>query len=801
MITVSENFKTAMKQPVKEIQAFISYGENSITDSDDLISYKISCDSGLCKSAMRKLEAKYLGSHSLLGKWVNVGFGVKLPNGAFDVINYGTFLVTELTETKDTETTSIVAYDKMVNAMTPYQRLDVEYPLRLIDYTRLLCEACNLELKNDYFGKNRVPSFDSPLWKLSGGAFINSEGNIELPNLNSEAKVRFDWNKKDEVLNVQFLLVSGGNYHFNVIYYDENGVRLSGNGHASANKEDNFLLTAWFGGGEYGEALKNAKYIEIAFCLSTTYAPQPYSVKNITADNYLDRNVSMYEPYNLMNDWQVTATTDADGNVVDLWENIDGITYRDILVQIAQATGSTCIIHDDKVYFKPLADTGETLTYDNMFKLKLEALYGEINSVVLSRTPAEDNIYLRNETSVQTNGLTEFKIENNEIVDKNRNDAITPIFDALNGISYYPFEATTEGLGWYEIGDNITIINDLGEEFKTSLFNYTVTVDGSIKETLKTTAENKTQTQYQYATSLTKRVKNAEIIVDKQASTITNLVTDMYEENGVVNRNYAEVKQYVDKVVTSIQHSGGNNIIQNSVMFAHDQENNVANWTIEGDGSIVIGSNTESVSQHGFTLLNKKATARVSVLVSTEENPIYYSFSTKIKKDATGNCYVKIYNSNEEHTIPLGAGESAYYNEYALTKLEPKNNYYIIEFYGSADSNATFTDNMLAMGENKIPWTQANGEVMNTNVNIDIDGITVKSVDDEGNETGDYTVISKIEFAGYSYVNGVKTKVFSLNKDVTKVSKLLADNEITMPPIKIVPITEGDLQGWAFVPC
>ena len=122
--------------------------------------------------------------------------------------------------------------------------------------------------------------------------------------------------------------------------------------------------------------------------------------------------------------------------------------------------------------------------------------------------------------------------------------------------------------------------------------------------------------------------------------------------------------------------------------------------------------------------------------------------------------------------------------------------YYIIEFYGSTDSNVIFTDNMLAIGEQKSQWTQANGEVMNTQVNINLDGITVKS----SVYLGDYTVISPLEFAGYSIINGSPTRVFSLNKDVTEVKKLLASDEITMPPIKIVPITEGDLLGWAFVP-
>ena len=170
-------------------------------------------------------------------------------------------------------------------------------------------------------------------------------------------------------------------------------------------------------------------------------------------------------------------------------------------------------------------------------------------------------------------------------------------------------------------------------------------------------------------------------------------------------------------------------------------------------------------------MLEKKATTRVAVIPSTEENPVYYSFSTKIKKNETGSCYVKIYNdSGEEYSVVLGAGESANYNEYEIVKLEPKENYYIIEFYGSADSDATFTDNMFAVGEYKSQWTQANGEVMNTQVNINLDGITVKS----SVYLGDYTVISPLEFAGYSNVNGTPTKIFSLNRDVTEVKKTIS---------------------------
>ena len=649
MISVSNDFKNAMKQPIKELSAYIRIDENNqITSADDLISFKISAEAGLCKTAMRKAEIKLIGEHELLDKWVNIGFGVKI-NGTYEYLDYGSFLITKTSMSKDTEIMTVEGYDKMILSMKEYSLLDITYPVDLYTYTKTLCEVCGLELGNESF---------------------------------------------------------------------------------------------------------------------TTH-----------------------------NDWPI---------VKELWENIDGITYRDIFVQIAQTTASTCMISNDKVFFKPIYDTEETLTYSNLKKLTFEPLYGEINSVILSRTPQEDNIYLRDEESIEENGLTEFKIENNEIVDKNREDAITPIFNGLKGISYYPFEINTEGLGWYEIGDRFTVTNSLDEEHSCVLFNLNITVDGGIKETLKAVAETKTQTQYQYASSIQKRLKNAEIVVNKQENYINSLVSDMYGENGIVNEQYTEISQNINEINTSIQTAGGVNLLLNSVMFAHD-ENGIQNWETSGNGTIDFSDSSASVlaggvSGHVFILNDKKATQRVRVKLDSdeilEEEKTYYTFSTKISKEINGTCYVKIFNSNEEHTISIGQGENPYFADYEIKALLPKDNYYDIEFYGSAGSNATFTDNMFTIGTYKKQWTQANGEIINTQVNLGINGVSVKSATSEGTETN----ITPFEFAGYTMINGVRKKVFTLNGDTTEVEKIKSTKEINMPPLKIVPMTSGTRKGWAFVP-
>lgn len=392
MINVSNNFKKAMQEPVKELKAYIKTENNIyIKSSDDLISFSISGEGNIGKTTMRKLEAKYIGEHNLLGKSIFVAFGVKTGEETYEYIDYGTFIVTEIETSKDTDTTSIVGYDLMINTMKNYN-VNIEYPITLIDYANIICGLCGLELINNTF---------------------------------------------------------------------------------------------------------------------------------------------------VHNNWVIDT---------ELYKNIDGITYRDVLEEIAKATASTCIIKNDKVYFKYIENTGEELTYANMFKLKLEPMYGEINSVVLSRTPQEDNIYMQDDQSIIDNGLTEFKIENNQIIDKDRDNAMLPIFNALHGISYYPFETDTEGLGWYEIGDRFDIINDTNDSFSCVLFNFSVTVDGGIKEKLYTKEPTKTQTQYQYASKVEKRLKNTEIIVDKQNQKITSIVSTQEEQSQKISQQEQTIDEVTDIV-------------------------------------------------------------------------------------------------------------------------------------------------------------------------------------------------------------------------------------------------------------
>ncbi|AHZ10405.1 tail fiber protein [Bacillus phage Hoody T] len=104
---------------------------------------------------------------------------------------------------------------------------------------------------------------------------------------------------------------------------------------------------------------------------------------------------------------------------------------------------------------------------------------------------------------------------------------------------------------------------------------------------------------------------------------------------------------------------------------------------------------------------------------------------------------------------------------------------------------------MVNIGDVPIPWTLSTGELYNTNIQLNINGIRVSQLDANKNEIG-YTMISPTEFAGYYSNNGQYEKVFWLNGDETVTKKLRATQEINLGNVKVLDVN-GVNTGWAFI--
>ena len=61
MINVSEEFKKAMRRPVKELDAYIVLEDGTrITSDSELIKFKINGEGGMCRTVMRRCEIQLI---------------------------------------------------------------------------------------------------------------------------------------------------------------------------------------------------------------------------------------------------------------------------------------------------------------------------------------------------------------------------------------------------------------------------------------------------------------------------------------------------------------------------------------------------------------------------------------------------------------------------------------------------------------------------------------------------------------------------------------------------------------------
>lgn len=476
----------------------------------------------------------------------------------------------------------------------------------------------------------------------------------------------------------------------------------------------------------------------------------------------------------------------------DLYANINNITYRDILAEVAGATASLASVsgvESTLTFTEPKQAVDETWTYDNLKKVKLEPKYGVVNSVVLARTPAEDNIAVRDEDSITANGLTEVKLANNEILDDDRESLAQPILDAVDGFYFYPFEATTEGHGWHEIGDRIAI-TDGTNTWEVIITDIKLTIDGSLKEVIKGIAPDDTTTNYALAGGITKTIYNTEIKVDKQNQEITSVVSRQDSFESQTLENFSQITQNISSVVTTIQTTGGSNMLHNSVGYNIDTDGNLVNWT--KTGTITAESSPESVSYGALSGNQIDLAASSSITQRVTVSPdLLYTLSFRVKKNVSGTATVRLTNGTDNYSLTIPANESQLWKDFSIVGVKPSESYFDVII--TTDSSITLfaiTDLMLATGDSVVPWVSAADEILSKQVAIDQNGVKVSS-----STNNDYVQLDEYGLNGYH--NG--ENVLTLQQDVTEVAKLKSREQIAMPPIKIVPITSGDNAGWAFV--
>ena len=316
--------------------------------------------------------------------------------------------------------------------------------------------------------------------------------------------------------------------------------------------------------------------------------------------------------------WTIGYDTFTNSNVVIDGEKFDNThTFRDVLDKIAQVAAGVIAFKDNALCVLYPTSTGEVIDPSNLRSVTIGEKFGPINSVVLARTPQEDNIFVQNSESVTENGRTEIRFENNEIMDSHREDFIDAILERLNGLQFYLYELESFGIGYLDLCDMFALETMDGTQYGTLMLTDQLQVTQAVSETSSLEPPEATETDYTTA-SHTDRLLNKTILkVDKQAQEITALVQRTETVEGSVSglgeqvTHMAEVMMDSESVNIAITKAvGGVNSIKTTTGYTFDEdglkisksgegmENTLDNkgMFVTNNGEEVLTANHEGVS-------------------------------------------------------------------------------------------------------------------------------------------------------------------------------------------------------------
>lgn len=268
----------------------------------------------------------------------------------------------------------------------------------------------------------------------------------------------------------------------------------------------------------------------------------------------------------------------------------------------------------------------------------------------------------------------------------------------------------------------------------------------------------------------------------------------------------SELKQTATDITAKFSATGGMNLIKNSIGYS-DRDfwslttaylvDTISNSALDnlgfGRGFYFKANGQETgIYQDVAVIPGQPYTLGWYLNKMTKGGDSTYRFWIQIQEH-NGTSWV-VTNQIADNKDVTTNGFEARYMTFTPTKDKVR-----VRFIGYANVEAIVSGIMLNIGDVALQWTLATGELYNTNIRMNINGIRVSQLDGNGSEIG-FTQITPSEFAGYYQNNGTFEKVFYLNGDETVTKKLRATSEITLGNIKILSIQSATATGWAFVP-
>lgn len=485
--------------------------------------------------------------------------------------------------------------------------------------------------------------------------------------------------------------------------------------------------------------------------------------------------------------------------------NIDIAANRFTVTNNGLANGSLVQITSDKQLPAPLKPATNYFIFNG----------GDANTFALAPTYSDGLVgtNLIDLTSAGSGNITlsvlktqEVQINNIEILDNDRQTLLPSLYSHLLGIGWNASKADTVGLGWHEVGDVISY-----QQGTTTVHSFLsevhLTLAGSIKENLVSIIPNAETINYQTAGGILKTIYDTEIKVDKQNNDIQSVVSQQLQYSNDLQSNFTEVYQTIDAVTTQIQSAGGGNYIINSVGRGQNQDGTLIKWAKSGTGIVTSYSSAGSLasgatSGYAIELVGASPQIAQTIPVATTQK---YSLGFRVNKAlGDGSARISLSNDATNYYIDVNLASQYQWQELKLEGIVPGQNFWNITLAVTGNtSKIEITDLRVLQGDTLSPWVQSHDEILNTQVSLTTEGIRVFS----SSNPGDFTVMTPIEFKGYSNVSGSSQAVFWLNRDTTRTQRLSVADGIdygtsvsgTGGVVRTVVVSNGSRPGIAFV--
>lgn len=573
MKNVTTNFKNKIKSFGREISAKITIGTTTISNSS-INRISLSYDGAILKSVMKVLE---IDSNVDIAKdtWINFQFGVKVGS-TYEYIDYGNFKVVNSEKQEDTNSYKITCYDKIIEFMKDYEFDGFTFPMTLGAYLYNICSSLGITTTSS-------PTFANATKQLTYDPFLDA----------TNKSLGYTYR---DILD-QIAEASGGticindNNELEVRYindtYGDNIVDLSGisstttNGVTITNNQDgtiklNGTCSANFIVRNTAFTLKQGKY---KISANTNF------VSNDT-DNYVSVRVG-----NTTSNISGSTTTYTQENKFSVFTNNTNQSVR-FTIRITKNTVLNNVVI--RPTLQPLYDTidGKSLKDINV---NFGEVYGPVNSVVLSRSANADNIYLRDEQSVTTNGLCEIKIVDNQIMNGNdRDEYLTALLNVLNGLTYCINDFSSTGICYLDLCDKYNIVIDQNT-YSCIMLNDEINIESGLEENIYTKMPEQSDTDYDKADKTDRKINQAYAMVDKQNQTITNLVSTTTQQQELNDQRILELQERTNSVIQTLTSQQATiEVMQRDIIAGQETlQNSLVTINING---INVSTNTSAIT-------------------------------------------------------------------------------------------------------------------------------------------------------------------------------------------------------------